>query len=102
MLSRKPTFAFDLRQGDAGYIRAYRAANAEAWRDGHVHAFAFFGAVPQLVPYDNDRCFVASIMPDKTRKRRQRFGAMLSIDDRYGRPGKGNDRGKAEGGPVTV
>ena len=39
-------------------------------------------------------------MPDKTRKRTQRFSAMLShyvIDDRYGRPGKGNDKGRIEG-----
>jgi len=35
-----------------------------------------------------------------TRKRTQRFSAMLShyvIGDRYGRPGKGNDKGKVEG-----
>lgn len=93
-------FAFDLPHSDACYIRAYPAANTEAWLDGHVHAFAFFGAVPQSVLYDNDRCLVARIMPDKTRKRTQRFSAMLShyvIADRYGRPGKGNDKGKVEG-----
>jgi len=93
-------FAFDLPHSDACYIRAYPAANTEAWLDGHVHAFAFFGAVPQTILYDNDRCLVAKIMPDKTRKRTQRFSAMLShyvINDRYGRPGKGNDKGKVEG-----
>jgi hypothetical protein len=65
-----------------------------------VHAFAFFGAVPQSVLYDNDRCLVAKIMSDGTRNRTQRFSAMLShyvIRDRYGRPGKGNDKGKVEG-----
>ena len=39
-------------------------------------------------------------MPDGTRKRTQRFSAMLShyvIKDRYDRPGKGNDKGKVEG-----
>ncbi|MBT5463425.1 MAG: IS21 family transposase [Marinovum sp.] len=93
-------FALDLPHSDACYIRAYPAANTEAWLDGHVHAFAFFGAVPQSILYDNDKCLVARIMPDKTRKRTQRFSAMLShyvIDDRYGRPGKGNDKGKVEG-----
>ncbi len=93
-------FALDLPQSDACYVRAYPAANTEAWLDGHVHAFAFFGAVPQSVLYDNDRCLVAKIMPDGTRKRTQRFSAMLShyvIQDRYGRPGKGNDKGKVEG-----
>ncbi|WP_370231417.1 IS21 family transposase [Cognatishimia sp.] len=93
-------FALDLPHSDACYIRAYPAANTEAWLDGHVHAFAFFGAVPRSVLYDNDRCLVAKIMPDGTRNRTQRFSAMLShyvIGDRYGRPGKGNDKGKVEG-----
>ena len=93
-------FALDLPYSDACYVRAYPAANTEAWLDGHVHAFAFFGAVPRSILYDNDRCLVAKIMPDGTRKRTQRFSAMLShyvIGDRYGRPGKGNDKGKVEG-----
>lgn len=93
-------FAFDLPYSDACYVRAYPRANTEAWLDGHVHAFAFFGVVPQSVLYDNDRCLVAKIMPDGTRRRTQRFSAMLShyvINDRYGRPGKGNDKGKVEG-----
>ncbi len=90
----------DLPHSDACYVRAYPAANTEAWLDGHVHAFAFFGTVPQSILYDNDRCLVAKIMPDGSRNRTQRFSAMLShyvIRDRYGRPGKGNDKGKVEG-----
>jgi transposase len=93
-------FAFDLPQSDACYIRAYPAATAEAWVDGHVHAFAFFGRVPQSVLYDNDRCLVARILPDGTRKRATLFSGFLShylIRDRYGRPGKGNDKGAVEG-----
>mgnify|MGYP000875611719 FL=1 len=93
-------FALDLPHSDACYVRAYPAANTEAWLDGHVHAFAFFGAVPQSVLYDNDRCLVAKIMPNGERQRTQRFSAMLShyvVRDRYGRPGKGNDKGKVEG-----
>ena len=38
-------FAFDLPQSDASYVRAYPVATAEAWVDGHVHAFSFFGGV---------------------------------------------------------
>ena len=62
-------FVFDLPHSDACYVRAYPAATAEAWADGHVHAFAFFGRVPLSVLYDNDRCLVARILPDGTRKR---------------------------------
>ena len=93
-------FAFDLPHSDASFVRAYPAATAEAWVDGHVHAFAFFGGVPQSVLYDNDRCLVARILPDGTRKRATLFSGFLShylIRDRYGRPGKGNDKGAVEG-----
>jgi len=93
-------FAFDLPHSDACYVRAYPAATAEAWMDGHVHAFAFFGRVPLSVLYDNDRCLVTRILPDGSRKRATLFSGFLShyvIQDRYGRPGKGNDKGSVEG-----
>ena len=93
-------FALDLPFSDACFVRAYPAAVSEAWVDGHVHAFAFFGHVPQSVLYDNDRCLVAKILPDGTRKRAKLFSGFLShyvIHDRYGRPGKGNDKGAVEG-----
>ena len=93
-------FVFDLPHSDACYVRAYPAATAEAWIDGHVHAFAFFGGVPQSVLYDNDRCLVSRILADGTRRRARLFGGFLShylVRDRYGRPGKGNDKGAVEG-----
>lgn len=93
-------FAFDLPHSGACYVQAYPAATAEAWVDGHVHAFTFFGLKPRSILYDNDRCLVAKIMPDGTRKRATLFSAFLShyvIEDRYGRPGKGNDKGAVEG-----
>jgi len=55
-----------LPHSDGCYVRAYLTAASEAWVDGHVHAFAFFGAVPQSIVYDNDRCLVAKILPDGT------------------------------------
>ncbi len=42
-------FAFDLPHSAASFVRAYPAATAEAWVDGHVHAFAFFGRAPLSV-----------------------------------------------------
>jgi transposase len=55
--------ALDLPHSDACFVRAYPAEVAGAWIDGHVHAFAFFGRVPQSGLYDNDRCLVAKIPP---------------------------------------
>lgn len=87
-------FALDLAHSDACFIRAYQAATAEAWVDGHVQDFAFFGCVPTSILYDNDKCLVARIQPDGTRIRAKLFSGFLShnlIRDRYGRPGKGNE-----------
>ena len=64
-------FVMDLPHSDACFVRAYPAAKAEAWMDGHVHAFAFFGGVPLSVLYDNDRCLVSKILPDGTRTGRR-------------------------------
>jgi transposase len=55
--------------------------------------------VPQSIVYDNDRCLVAKILPDGTRKRAALFSGFLDsylIRDRYGRPGKGNDTDEIE------
>jgi len=85
---------------DACFSRAYPAATSEAWVDGHVHAFAFLGKVPASILYDNDRCLVSRILPDGTRRRATLFSGFLShylFRDRYGRPGKGNDKGNVEG-----
>jgi transposase len=56
--------------------------------------------VPQSIVHDNDRCLVAKILADGTRKRATLSSGFLShylIRDRYGRPGKGNDKGSVEG-----
>lgn len=55
-------FVMDLPHSDACFVRAYPAATAEAWTDGHVQAFAFFGGVPLSILYDNDGCLVSTTL----------------------------------------
>ncbi len=93
-------FVMVLPQSDKCFVKAYPAAATEAWLDGHVCAFSFFGGVPQSILYDNDKCLVARILPDGTRQRTRAFSELQShylFEDRYGRPGKGNDKGMVEG-----
>jgi transposase len=52
-------FAFDLPHSDANFVVAYPAETTEAFCDGHVQAFAFFGGVPQSILYDNTKIAVA-------------------------------------------
>jgi len=93
-------FAMDLPHSDAIFVKAYPAERTEAFLDGHVAAFAFFGGVPTSILYDNTKIAVAKILGDGTRKRTDQFERLQShylFRDRFGRPGKGNDKGKVEG-----
>ena len=100
VMHRAHFFVMTLPHSDACFVAAYPAATAEAWLDGHNAAFAFFGGVPQSILYDNDKCLVSRILPDGTRQRTRSFSGLQShslFEDRYGRPGKGNDKGNVEG-----
>ena len=93
-------FCFDLPQSDACFLKAYAAETTEAFLDGHVSAFAFFGGVPLSILYDNTKLAVAKILGDGERRPTQAFSELVShflFADRFGRPGKGNDKGKVEG-----
>jgi transposase len=93
-------FAFDLPHSDACFVVGYPAETTEAFCDGHVRAFAFFGGVPKSILYDNTKIAVARILGDGKRQRTRVFTELQShylFDDRFGRPGKGNDKGKVEG-----
>ncbi|MBM3579098.1 MAG: IS21 family transposase [Alphaproteobacteria bacterium] len=93
-------FAFHLPHSDASFVVAYPAETTEAFCDGHVKAFAFFGGVPQSILYDNTKIAVARILGDGKRQRTRVFSELQShylFEDRFGRPGRGNDKGKVEG-----
>jgi transposase len=93
-------FCLDLPHSDAGFVKAYPAERTEAFLDGHDAAFAFLGGVPQSILYDNTKLAVGRILGDGTRQRTRAFAELQShylFLDRFGRPGKGNDKGKVEG-----
>ena len=90
----------DLPHSDGCFVKAYPAETTEAFLDGHVSAFASLGGVPQSILYDNTKLAVARILGDGRRQRTRAFTELQShylFEDRFGRPGKGNDKGKVEG-----
>jgi len=92
--------ACDLPHSDACFVIAYPAETTEAFCDGHAKAFEFFGGVPQSVLYDNTKIAVAKILGAGKRVRTRVFTELHShylFKDRFGRPAKGNDKGKVEG-----
>jgi transposase len=93
-------FCLDLPHSDACFVKAYPAERIAAFLDGHNAAIAFFGGVPRSILYDNTRLAVARILGDGERQRTRGFAELQShylFLDRFGRPGKGNDKGKVEG-----
>ena len=84
----------------AASSRPTRRRTTEAFLDGHVSAFAFLGGVPQSILYDNTKLAVSKILGDGRRQRTRVFTELQShylFEDRFGRLGKGNDKGKVEG-----
>ncbi|MEM9360038.1 MAG: IS21 family transposase [Pseudomonadota bacterium] len=93
-------FFMDLPHSDAAFMKAYPGETTEAFLDGHVSAFAFFGGIPLSILYNNTKLAVARICSDGTRNRTQAFTGLVShylFQDRFGHPGKGNGKGKVEG-----
>ena len=90
----------DLPHSDDGFVKAFPAETTEAFCDGHTAAFGYFDGVPRRIVYDNTTLAVARILGDGTRQRTRVFSELQShywFDARFGRPGKGNDKGKVEG-----
>ena len=90
----------DLPHSDDGFVKAFPAETTEAFCDGHNAAVGYFDGVPRRIVYDNTKLAVARILGDGTRQRTRVFSELQShylFDARFGRPGKGNDKGKVEG-----
>ena len=90
----------DLPHSDDAFVKAFPAETTEAFCDGHNAAFRYFGGVPRRIVYDNTKLVVARF--SGTARGSERRSSVSSsridlFDDRFGRPGKGNDKVKVEG-----
>jgi transposase len=89
-----------LPHSDASFVKAYPRETTEAFCDAHASAFAFFGGVPLSILYDNTRIAVSKIEKNGKRNLTAEFTRLQShylFETRFGRPAKGNDKGKVEG-----
>ena len=92
--------AMDLPHSDDCFVVAFPAETTEAFLEGHVLAFAYFGGVPTRILYDNTKIAVAKILGGEQRQRTRSFSELQSyylFADKFGRPARGNDKGKVEG-----
>src|SRR3954467_8927959 len=76
-LDGRPTkvavFVMTLPYSDATFVCAFPRECTEAFLEGHVRAFAFFGGVPRRISYDNLKIAVAEITGGRRRKLTEAF-----------------------------
>ena len=90
---------FDLPHSDDCFVQAFPAETTEAFLEAHVRAFEYFGGVPTRILYDNTTLAVARILGDGERKKTRAFSELQShylFAEKFGRPAKGNEKGKVE------
>ena len=97
--SKAHLFTMDLPHSDDCFVTAFPAETTEAFLEGHVRALAYFGGVPTRILYDNTRLAVGRILGDGQRQKTRAFSELQShylFAEKFGRPAKGNDKGKVE------
>ena len=98
---RRKAWMFVMRMMHSGRDFAWLYARQDqiAFLDGHVRAFAHFGAVPQRIVYDNLRAAVVRILVGAERELTARFSALAShylFEASFARPATGHDKGGVE------
>ena len=78
VLAKAHYFVIDLPHSDESYVRAFPAETTEAFLEGHVEAFRYWGGVPRRILYDNTTLAVARILGDGTRQKTQAFSELQS------------------------
>lgn len=82
------------------FVMAFPAQKQEAFFEGHVRAFHFFGGVPRRITYDNLKTAVQQILTGGTRKEQERFILFRShylFESHFCTPGQGHEKGGVEG-----
>lgn len=98
---RRKAWMFVMRLMATGtdFVWVYDRQDQPSFLDGHVRAFAFFGAVPQRIAYDNLKAAVARILVGSERELSARFRALAShylFEPVFCRPRTGHDKGGVE------
>ena len=83
------------------FVRAYPCQKQEAFFDGHVAAFQYFGGVPHRLAYDNLTAAVQRVLQGRIRREQRRFTAFRShylFAAHFCTPGEGHEKGGVENG----
>jgi transposase len=92
-------FVMTLPYSDAIFVCAFPRECTEAFLEGHVRAFAFFGGVPRRISYDNSKIAVAKILGGRDREVTDEFAKLRShflFESHFCRVRRANEKGHVE------
>jgi transposase len=75
----------------------FAVETSEAFLEGHLRAFAYFGGVLTRILYDNTKIAVEKILGSKQRQRTRAFSKLriyYLFADKLGRPATNNNKGQ--------
>ncbi len=78
VLVKVAMFVMRLSASGKSFSHAYTHEGQEAFLDGHVRAFDYFGGVPGRVRYDNLKAAVVKVLKGRDRDESERFTALRS------------------------
>jgi len=93
-------FVMTLPYSDAFFVMAFDHECTEAFWEGHVRAFEFFGGVPQRITYDNSKVMVSKVIGSRTRRLTTGFLQLVShylFDYHFCLVRRANEKGVVEG-----
>lgn len=92
-------FCMRLKFSSVPFVVAYPTERLEAFLEGHVQGFAYFGGVPKEGLYDNATTQVVKVLEGPDREEHEWFSSLRShylFDSHFCRPAKGNEKGTIE------
>ena len=92
-------FILRLNYSKARFVMAFPFQKQEAFFEGHIQAFHFFGGVPRRITYDNLKTAVYRVLEGHNRKEQEAFKAFRShylFESHYCNVGQGHEKGGVE------
>jgi transposase len=92
-------FVMRLNYSKARFVMAFPFQKQEAFLEGHIRAFHFFGGVPRRITYDNLKTAVFRVLEGHSRQEQRAFTAFRSyylFESHYCTPAQGHEKGGVE------
>jgi len=92
-------FVMRLNYSRMRFVIAFPFQKQEAFFEGHVQAFHFFGGIPRRITYDNLKTAVYKVLEGKNRVEQEAFKTLRShylFESNYCNRGQGHEKGGVE------